>query len=236
MSLLSSWNLAFQAGIVEGDSLHIDLGCGRSPRNPFRAREVLGLDLMTACDVTPPFPFEYRMVSPGAQLPVDSSSADSVSGYDFLEHIPRHDRDPAGRIFNPFIELMNEVHRVLKPGGLFLAVTPAFPAASAFVDPTHVNFITADTHAYFCEPTNLAKSLGYGFKGSFEAVAVQWIKRWSPVWKSLPKPPETRFGPFSGLVRVGYESFYEYRHHPRDVWRDVFTKEHLLWVFRALKD
>ena len=71
---------------------------------------------------------------------------------------------------------MNEIHRILKPGGLFLHVTPAYPSKEVFQDPTHVNFITEDTFPnYFCSPNNWASDLGYGFKGEFDLINQKWI-------------------------------------------------------------
>jgi hypothetical protein len=67
---------------------------------------------------------------------------------------------------------MNEIWRVLKPGGKFLSQTPAFPQPAAFCDPTHVNIITEQTFAlYFCGDL-WAK--GYGFKGNFGLLSQQW--------------------------------------------------------------
>jgi len=47
---------------------------------------------------------------------------------------------------------MNEAYRVLKPGGIFYAITPYYPRAEVFVDPTHINFISHKTHTYFTTP------------------------------------------------------------------------------------
>ena len=90
---------------------------------------------------------------------------DFITAYDFLEHVPRVIYLPERRF--PFIELMNEVYRTLKPGGIFLSRTPFYPISSAFTDPTHVNVITADTFPmYFDDKHTWAKM--YGFKGSFK--------------------------------------------------------------------
>ena len=71
---------------------------------------------------------------------------------------------------------MNEIYRVLKPGGIFLHVTPAFPSPEAFQDPTHVNIITENTFpCYFCNPNPDAKNLGYGFTGDFELIDQRWL-------------------------------------------------------------
>jgi hypothetical protein len=63
---------------------------------------------------------------------------------------------------------MNEVHRVLKVRGRFYASTPAFPSHSVFVDPTHVNFISKETHQYFIGENPMARM--YGFNGKFELI------------------------------------------------------------------
>lgn len=147
---------------------HLDLGCGSVPRNPYQQAELFGVDLAGSSAggvirranlVTQPIPF-------------DDSSFDSVSAYDFFEHVPRVvlTADGQGTRF-PFIELMNEVWRVLKPGGLLYAVTPIYPHPAAFTDPTHVNIMTADSHSYFTRPTRMAAM--YGFKGDFAVRRVQ---------------------------------------------------------------
>lgn len=70
--------------------------------------------------------------------------------------------------------LMNEVHWVLKPNGIFYAVTPAHPHQKSFADPSHVNFITQDTHTYFCGDAPLGRM--DGFQRSFDAVRVTIIR------------------------------------------------------------
>jgi SAM-dependent methyltransferase len=146
---------------------HLDLGCGPVPRNPYARDELFGVDIAPSSDgriraanlAVQPIPFEDRFF-------------DSVSAYDFLEHVPRvlGTADGQGTRF-PFVELMNEVWRVLKPGGLFYAVTPVYPHPAVFQDPTHVNVLTTGTHEYFARPTRMAAM--YGFHGDFSVRRVQ---------------------------------------------------------------
>ncbi|MEQ1805453.1 MAG: hypothetical protein ABL900_08745 [Burkholderiaceae bacterium] len=106
-------------------------------------------------------------------IPHVDSFFNSVSAFDFLEHVPRllPTADGLGTRL-PFVELMNQIHRVLKPGGLFYAVTPAYPRPEVFHDPTHVNVITRGTASYFCGPEPGARM--YGFMGAFEMLRNEW--------------------------------------------------------------
>jgi SAM-dependent methyltransferase len=92
----------------------------------------------------------------------------------FIEHIPRVAYVPQRR--NCFIELMNEIYRVLKPDGLFLSFTPAFPRAEAFRDPTHVNIITEETFGLYFDNKN-RWAAAYGFCGAFEITQQEWRGR-----------------------------------------------------------
>jgi SAM-dependent methyltransferase len=152
---------------------HLDLGCGLSPRNPFNRDQVFGCDIRDIGDEVGKIGFEYRKVNLVMQaIPFPDSYFDSISAFDFFEHVPRQLILPSGEGRNPFIELMNEIHRVLGPGGRLLALTPAYPHPAVFTDPTHVNFITEDTHAYFVGEEPGAAM--YGFNGRFDAVNVGW--------------------------------------------------------------
>ena len=142
-------------------TVSLDLGSGSRPRNPFDASTIWGIDIevsnleniITADLVMQPIPFADQ-------------SVDFVTAFDFIEHIPRLIYSPDRRY--PFVALMNEISRVLRPEGYFLSVTPYFPRPSAFVDPTHVNFITPNTWKYFDIQYNWAKM--YGYCGSLEMI------------------------------------------------------------------
>ena len=54
-----------------------------------------------------------------------------------------------------------------------MSLTPAYPHAEAFQDPTHVNIITEHTFpAYFDNVNRWAR--GYGFRGAFQMRLQEW--------------------------------------------------------------
>ena len=50
---------------------------------------------------------------------------------------------------NTFIDFMDEIHRVLKPGGFLFHSTPAYPSPAAFQGPIHVNIIAEEVPCIF---------------------------------------------------------------------------------------
>ncbi|MDP8930465.1 MAG: hypothetical protein M3O70_18330 [Actinomycetota bacterium] len=101
-------------------------------------------------------------------IPVADGSLEEARASHLLEHIP------AGQ---PRIDLMNEVHRVLKPGRLFHVVVPLFPSWQSVADPTHVSFWVRESFDYFCRPiANADYDINYWELVSFE-VAGGWEAR-----------------------------------------------------------
>jgi SAM-dependent methyltransferase len=146
----------------------LDLGCGTTPRNPFNADVMFGIDIRE----DPAINVKYAdlTIEP---IPYADSSFDYVTAFDFFEHIPRVLYAPARRF--PFVELMDEIHRVLKTAGVLLAHTPAYPYAEAFQDPTHVNILSEETFPkYFDEQNTWARI--YGFTGAFQILDQGWNK------------------------------------------------------------
>lgn len=142
--------------------ISVDLGCGSTPRNPFNANLVYGIDIN---DIP-----ELNIIKKDLvfdNLPFPDNYVDYISAFDFIEHIPRIIYTPERR--QPFIELMNEIWRTLKPGGLFYSFTPAFPHPQAFYDPTHVNYITEETFALYFDNVNIL-ARKYGFIGKFKII------------------------------------------------------------------
>jgi SAM-dependent methyltransferase len=157
--------------------LVVDFGCGSIPRNPLGGKKLIGADLAKNAPFQTSDAIEYRQITPGSSLPFDDNSLDAITGFDVIEHLPRQSSGAEG---NAFIDTMNEFYRALKPGGILLAVTPCYPSFAAFMDPTHVNFITPGTHKYFSDD-NFAKSLGYGFSGEFKTLSAGWYP-WAGSW------------------------------------------------------
>ena len=157
--------------IAKASDLHgtstLDLGCGLNPQNPFRAEQVYGIDIrdnpskyIKCADLT---------VEP---IPFEDNAFDFITAFDIIEHIPKVIYAPNRRF--PFVELMNEVWRTLKPNGYFLSHTPVYPYSAIFGDPTHISVVTHETFTgYFDDVSRIAAI--YGFKGSFKVVSQHLI-------------------------------------------------------------
>ena len=127
----------------------LNLGCGQS--NPV---ENYGLDILDfdgvdlVCDV-----------SDG--IPIGDNSFDFIYATDFLEHIEMKK--------NVFV--MEEIYRVLKPGGNLSFLVPSTDGNStgAFQDPTHISFWNQMKFSYFMDD-----QFGYGFRGLYNIKC--WFK------------------------------------------------------------
>lgn len=220
-SLPNSWG--FQSGV------HLDLGCGTNPRNPFMSQKVFGLDVISELDFND-FDVEYRLMSEETLFPFADNSIDSVSGFDFLEHLSRSFRSDLGT--NEFIHYMNEVSRVLRPGGVALFVTPAFPGKMVFSDPTHQNFITIDTIKYFVSDSDNtaapAIEMKYGYKGDLRLISQFWVYPPQLVFNSriLHDDVGGLYGA-NKLIRFYLKTFFR---SPLIILNGFRKRSHLVWV------
>lgn len=147
-------------------SKHLDFGAGALRRNPFSQSELYSVDLYSIESMTNSF--VIRRLEP---IPFPTSFFDSVSAYDVLEHLSRENQG-----VNEFIFYMNELHRVLKPGGRALFLFPSYPYNDAFSDPTHINFITESTVDYFIGDNSQG---GYaGITTSYSVITNKRLRVW----------------------------------------------------------
>lgn len=155
------------------NTIAVDIGSGRKPRNIFNAIKIIGLDFITNeeegviyCDLSSGF------------LPFEDNTISFITAFDFIEHLSRVQIKDSS--LNAFINLMNEIYRTLQPGGIFLSHTPAFPFSSAFQDPTHTNFISEMTFpGYFAKDASNRWAVPwahqYGFIGEFILINQYWL-------------------------------------------------------------
>lgn len=151
----------------------VDLGSGNNPKNPFKADVVIG------CDINNFNRDDIKVCILGYDsLPFGDNEIDYFTAFDLFEHIPKFDSQILFKY--PFIFLMNEIWRSLRPGGKLYAEMPTYPNMNLFTDPTHVNYITPESARYFAREVTgdghimgddrLEYCKGYGFVGKFLAL------------------------------------------------------------------
>lgn len=217
------WQFFIPEGFKCASGIHIDLGSGNQIRNPLNYANKFGADykLPSKQDANSEF-FIFDLTK---DFPFKNDSIASFSAFDVIEHIPRWERDPNDGMRFPFLHFMNEVNRCLIPGGVFLAVTPAYPSPAAFQDPTHVNIITEETIKYF-EKLGHARNLDYEYSGDFKIVHQSWVYS-NCVYSSYLQRPNKKALYFARLILFMlkiYVNIYVRKNNPT----------HLLWILQKI--
>lgn len=116
--------------LKDKQGIRLDIGCGENKNPGFVGIDMLklkGVDIVWDLEEFPwPFPDECVLTATASHV---------------LEHINPHK--------GVFIDFMNEVWRVLKPGAQFAFVVPHASSHGYQQDPTHVNMINETTMHYF---------------------------------------------------------------------------------------
>lgn len=152
--------------------MKLNLGCADRRIEGFLSVDIAGADIDQKVDLAGPWPWP-------------DSSVEEVKAFDVFEHIGDADflviaevlsgkesgRHPRGRI-----HCMNELHRVLSPGGIAEIEVPDASFGTGFIqDPTHVTPWCRSSFKYFEHGAFARGRLGpaYGITASFEVLSMQ---------------------------------------------------------------
>ena len=116
--------------LLQKQGIRLDIGGGNNPQPGFINIDILDLPKVDIIHDLETFPW-----------PLSDESVSIAMASHVLEHI-----NPAKGVF---VNFMNEVWRVLKPGGQFAFVVPYAESFGMYQDPTHCNFINEATMGYF---------------------------------------------------------------------------------------
>ncbi len=116
--------------LKDKSGIMLDIGCGDNKRPGYvgiDVRKTPAVDIVQDLEVQP--------------WPLPNNCVQTAIASHVLEHI-----NPAK--FG-FVNFMNEVWRIMKPGGQFMIVVPYAGSQGYYQDPTHCNPINEVTWAYF---------------------------------------------------------------------------------------
>lgn len=139
----------------------LQLGCGTSKRAGAIGVDVLPLPGVDVVHNLNSFPYPF---------------ADGEFDLVIAEHVLEH--------LDNLMEVMEEIHKILKPGGRLEITCPHFSSADTFTDITHKHFITSRSFDYFVNGADLFK-YQYSQKARFKIVCKELGPR---PWPIILKP------------------------------------------------
>lgn len=129
--------------------LFLNIGCGK---NHLREPGWVNIDLSP--DVGADLIFDLRTIEQGHELPFHESTVSRI----LLSHVLEHLQYP--------LPILEEFHRVSKPGGELIIRVPYGSSDIAFEDPTHYRQYFLNSFWYFGQPAYAAAD--YGYKGDWQ--------------------------------------------------------------------
>lgn len=120
---------------------------------------------------------EWRRPAQDVPWPIADGGVEAIRAAHVMEHIP------AGE---PRLAVMNEAHRVLRPGGVFEVRVPNCLSGTwhAFADPTHVSFWCVESFHYF--DGLFAANADYGIR-PWETLELRVQGDNEILWKGTPR-------------------------------------------------
>jgi SAM-dependent methyltransferase len=106
----------------------LDVGCGR-----LKHPGAVGLDQLPNTDADIVHDLDET------PYPLQSDSFDLVIARHVLEHVAAP------------LDVLAEIHRVLRPGGVVIIITPHFSSSTSWTDPTHRHHFTSRSFDYLTE-------------------------------------------------------------------------------------
>ena len=127
--------------------MRLNLGCCDAPLQGYVNVDLVPAPGVLAADLRQPWPWP-------------DSSVDQVRAWDVIEHLP-------DKIFT-----MNELWRVLRPGGVADIAVPTTDGTGAWQDPTHVSFWNRRSFLYYeaQNPYRERFAASYGITAKFRTV------------------------------------------------------------------
>lgn len=139
----------------------LHLGCGSTKRAGAIGVDVLPLPGVDVVHNLNSFPYPF---------------ANGEFSLVVAEHVLEHLED--------VVSVVEEIHRILKPGGRLEIICPHFSSADTFTDITHKHFITSRSFDYFVPGSDLYK-YGYSQKAKFRVIRKELGPR---PWPLILKP------------------------------------------------
>jgi len=102
---------------LENKKLKLDFGCGPNPAEGYE-----GVDIIKFNDKV-----KHLIDLRNPVLPFEDESVETARAYHFIEHLTANER----------VTFLNELYRILIPGGKFEMAVPHWASNRAYGDPTH---------------------------------------------------------------------------------------------------
>lgn len=119
---------------------------------------------------------DWRRQAQDVPWPAGDGTVQAIRASHVMEHIP------AGQ---PRIDVMNEAHRVLAPGGVFEIIVPLLVGTwHAVADPTHVSYWVKESFHYF--DGLFLPNATYGIK-FWTTLELEVVDGWEGHWKGTPR-------------------------------------------------
>ena len=170
------------------DEIVIELGCG-----PYKTKEAIGIDIFEAKEVD-----IVANLEDGLQF-IPDNSVDKLISKHFLEHVQNLEF------------LISEIHRILKPGGIHIAIVPHFSNPYYYSDITHKKKFGLYTFDYYASENSKLKRKVPDF---YQTKKFEINKR-----KLIFKSPFF----FRNYFKKGIQLFVNIGNYTREFYEECFT-------------